>query len=154
MPVFVIGLLNSFIYHPELVFMADEWDSDKNALRRRIWRQIIILLLISICCFMGAALIGCPVLSWLYNTDLSLYIFELLVLQVAGSFLGIAGYLSVILTIMRYQKDLIWGYVIVALIAFFSFNAVVIRYGIKRRCNRIYFIDVIVMFYIHNNINL
>jgi len=80
---------------------------------------------------MGAALIGCPVLSWLYNTDLSLYIFELLVLQVAGSFLGIAGYLSVILTIMRYQKDLIWGYVIVALIAFFSFNTVVIRYGIK-----------------------
>lgn len=131
MPVFVIGLLNSFIYHPELVFMADEWNSDKNALRRRIWRQIIILLLISICCFMGAALIGCPVLSWLYNTDLSLYIFELLVLQVAGSFLGIAGYLSVILTIMRCQKDLIWGYIIVALIAFFSFNTVVIGYGIK-----------------------
>ena len=131
MPVFVIGLLNSFIYHPKLVFMAKEWECNKKALKKCILRQILILILISVCCFIGAALIGNTVLSWLYNTDLSSYIFELLILQIAGGFLGIAGYLSVVLTIMRYQRDLIWGYMIIAIISFSSFKKTVICYGIK-----------------------
>ena len=60
--------------------------------------------MISILCIIGIGLVGIPILSLVYNTDLLAYWRELVVLQFAGMFLALSGYLSLILTIMRKQK--------------------------------------------------
>lgn len=130
MPVFVIGLLNNFIYQPTLVPMAMEYEQrENNKFVCRINGQLLIIFVISAICFVGAYLIGIPVLSWIYHTDLGDYKIELMILLLAGGFLAVSGYLSVVLTIMRYQRDLLWPYCLVAVIAMVSLNKIVSLYG-------------------------
>lgn len=122
MPVFVIGLLNGFIYQPSLVGLSIDWNDNRDRFLKRVYKQCLILIGISACCVIGAALIGIPVLSVVFGTDLSGYWRELVILQVTGMFLALSGYISVVLTIMRYQKSLMWGYLIVSAVAFAIMN--------------------------------
>lgn len=130
MPIFVIGLLNTFIYQPTLVQMANEWqennlDKFKNRIRKQIW----IIIGIAAICLTGAYCIGIPVLSLLFATDLMNYKRELMILLLAGLFYAISGYLGVVITIMRRQKFLIGIYGLVALTALLSLTKVVSIYG-------------------------
>lgn len=119
MPVFVIGLLNNFIFNPMLYKMSRLWNEGKiKEFVIRIFRQVIIIFLITLTCIIGAYLIGIPVLSWLYNTDLSKYKIELIILLLGGGFLGLSGFLNTIITIIRFQKVIVWGYGIIAILAY------------------------------------
>lgn len=130
MPVFVIALLNQFVYQPYLVVLSEEWNGRKlNLFRRRIRRQIAILAGISAVCVIGAAGIGIPVLSWIYNTDLAGYWRELVVLQAAGFFLALSGYFTVILTTMREGKKLLTGYIMTMVISFAMMGKITEMYG-------------------------
>lgn len=130
MPVFVIGLLNNFIYQPTLVPMADEWEQKQNRkFQRRIVKQLLLIGMISVICLAGAYVLGIPVLTLLYHTDLAAYKAELMILLAAGGFLAMSGYLSVVLTIMRRQKDLLWPYCLIAVIAVISLKRIVSQYG-------------------------
>lgn len=130
MPITVIRLLNNFIYQPLLVPMAVEWQQKKiKQFNRRILKQMAIIGFISATCMMGAYLIGIPVLSMLYNTDLSGYKRELIILLLGGGFLALSGYMGIVLTIMRCQKDLLWPYCLVAIVGAFSLKRVVSEYG-------------------------
>lgn len=130
MPVFVIGLLNSFIYQPTLVPLTEAFHRrDRRDYHKRVRKQFLLIMCISVICIAGAAVFGIPVLSWLYHTDLSEYWRELVILQVAGGFLAVSGYQTALLTILRRQKVLLYGYVLVSLIALFSMSTVVGNYG-------------------------
>lgn len=131
MPVFVIGLLNSFIYQPILVKMAVQWrEHDYQGFGKRIWRQIGIIAMITIVCIAGAYVLGIPVLSLLYHTDLSNYKVELLILLLGGGFLAMVGFSNVLLTIMRKQIWVLYGYAVVSMIAFLTTGQVVKAYEI------------------------
>ena len=129
MPVFVIGLLNSFILNPMLYRLSCLWDEGKV---REFVKKILFLsftvLIITFVCLVGAYILGIPVLSLLYNTDLSPYKTELLILLAGGGFLGLSGVLCAVLTIIRYQNALLAGYAVVAVMAFFLSNLVVRQY--------------------------
>ncbi len=130
MPVFVIGLLNNFVYQPTLVSMAVEWEQGrKKDFKRRIKRQMLVIAGISTICIIGAYLLGIPVLSLLYRTDLSSYKRELIILLFASAFLAVSGYQSVVLTIMRCQKMLWQPHCIVSLIAAIGLRYIVAGYG-------------------------
>ena len=130
MPVFVIKLLNNFIYQPMLVPMAVEWDQKQtDKFTARVVRQIMIIAGISVICIIGACLLGIPVLSMLYNTDLSDYKRELIILLFGSGFLTFSGYMGVVLTIMRCQKSLIWPYCLVSIISAIVLKPVVSKYG-------------------------
>lgn len=130
MPVFVIGLINNFIYQPVLVPMAMEWERKQtDRFNARIIRQLMIIAGISVVCIMGAYVLGIPVLSILYNAELSGYKRELLTLLLGGGFLAASGYLSVVLTIMRCQRSLLWPYCLVAFMAFIGLKRIVYMYG-------------------------
>lgn len=129
MPVFVIGLLNGFIFNPMLHQMSILWNERKiKEFVRKIIRQAGIIGLITAVCMAGAYFLGIPVLSWLYNTNLSAYKSELLILLLGGGFLGLAGFLNIINTIIRRQKSLMWGYAVIALIAYLFSERVVAQY--------------------------
>lgn len=130
MPVFVIGLLNSFIYQPFLVQMAVQWrECDFHGFGRNVWKQMSIIVMISIICLAGAYILGIPVLSLLYHTDLSNYKTELVILMLGGGFLAVVGFFSVVLTIMRRQKWILYGYAVVSTTAFLTMGQVVKTYG-------------------------
>jgi O-antigen/teichoic acid export membrane protein len=131
MPVFVIGLLNSFIFNPMLYRMSMLWNEKK--IKKFVLNtvgQVGIVAVITLVCIIGAYLIGVPVLSWLYNTDLSSYKTELLILLLGGGFLGLSGLLNAVITIIRYQQSLMWGYAVVAVVAFVFSDKVVGTYQI------------------------
>lgn len=129
MPVFVIGLLNGFIFNPMIYKMSLLWEkgNTKKFAAKTIW-QIGIVAAITIVCIAGAYLLGVPVLSILYNTDLSPYKGELLVLLLGGGFLGVSGLLNTVITIIRFQDSLIWGYAAVAAFACIYSRQIVERY--------------------------
>lgn len=130
MPVFVIGLLNNFIYQPSLVPMAVEWEQGQVVkFRKRIGRQIMIIGALAGGCMTGAYLLGIPVLSLLYNTDLTGYKRELMILLLASAFLAASGYQSVVLTIMRCQKALLLPHCITAVLATVSLPRAVAGFG-------------------------
>lgn len=131
MPVFVIGLLNNFIFNPMLYHLSVMWS--KGEIRKfvnKILIQSLIVVCITLVCIVGAYVLGVPVLSWLYNTNLVPYKAELLLLLLGGGFLGLSGLLNAVITIIRYQKSLMWGYGIVAILALLFSNRVVGAYGI------------------------
>lgn len=129
MPVFVVGLLNTFIFNPMLYHMSTLWNEQKvKEFVAKTMRQVVIVAGLTIVCVVGAYLIGIPVLSWLYNTDLAPYKTELLILLLGGGFLGLSGLLNAVITIIRYQKTLMWGYAVVAMLAYIFSDIVVGRY--------------------------
>lgn len=130
MPVFVVGLLNNFIFNPILFRMSMLWKKGKKKeFVLRTACQVGIVGIITGVCILGAYLLGIPVLSWLYNTDLAPYKTELLILLLGGGFLGLSGLLNAVITIMREQKKLMWGYGIVSIFAYLCSNKVVSIYG-------------------------
>ena len=120
MPVFVIGLLNNFIFVPILYKMSCLWEERKvKKFIQMTFVQVIIIFVITLVCIIGAYLIGVPVLSVLYSTDLSPYKTELLILLLGGGFLGLSGLLNTMITIIRFQNSLLVGYGIIAAAALF-----------------------------------
>lgn len=129
MPVFVIGLLNNFIFSPLLYKISLLWNQNKiKSFLKRVCMQVSILFCITVICIVGAYLIGIPVLSFLYNTDLANYKAELLILLVGGGFLGLSGLLCAVITIIRKQKAILGGYSIVALLALILSKPIVREY--------------------------
>lgn len=129
MPIFVFEILNTFIFSPFLHQMAIYWEkSDMPSFVRYIIIQIAIILSVMVVCVIGAWIVGIPVLSWMYHTDLSAYKKEFLILLMGGGFLGLSGYLNALITVIRFQRNLVWGYVIVAILAFLLSAPVVCKY--------------------------
>lgn len=105
MPVFVIQLLGMFVYQPVLVRMTLSWNSaDKKGFLRDFLRITAGLLMIAALCLGGAYVLGIPVLSALYATDLSALKPELLLILIGGVFLAMNGFYSAVLTLMREQN--------------------------------------------------
>lgn len=129
MPVFVIGLLNGFIFSPMLYKISLLWNQKKiKSFLYKIGIQVGIVFLITLVCIIGAYLIGIPVLSVLYNTDLLPYKTELLILLLGGGFLGLSGLLCAVITIIRRQNELLCGYAVVALLAMVLSEPIVRKY--------------------------
>ena len=131
MPVFVVSLLNTFLYQPILTSLAIEWgEGRKKEFIRKIRRQIGVILFLTVGSLIGAYFLGIPVLSLFYGTDLSPYKMELLILMSGGGALAITGFLTIIITIMRRQQDLIIGYCLISVIAFMVVPIIVKYFGI------------------------
>lgn len=131
LPVSVVGMLSNFIFYPILYAMTQLWADGKiERFVRRFMTQMGIILLITLACLAGCFLLGIPVLSVMYHTDLTAYRRELMILMVGGGFLGACWLLGYVITIIRSQKLVIWAYGAVSLLALFCAGAVVRRYGI------------------------
>ncbi len=132
MPVFVIGLLSSFIFNPIITRMSVLWNENKNReFGLRAFRQMVIVLIITGVCMAGAYILGIPVLSWIYHTDLSDFKVQLMLMLVGGGFLGLSGLLQMLITIQRGQRQLVMIYIFVTVIAIIFSNGVVREYGMN-----------------------
>ncbi len=118
MPVFVISLLNGFWFHPMLHRLSQAWEEGKTEIFfRNIRIQTVRIAAITAVCMAGAWICGIPVLSLLYNTDLSPYRGQLMILLAGGGFCAGCALLGAVITIMRKQKWMLYGYAAAALLA-------------------------------------
>ncbi|MBO5388705.1 MAG: lipopolysaccharide biosynthesis protein [Lachnospiraceae bacterium] len=130
MPVFIIGVLNNFIFNPVVAKMSLMWNEGEiKGFCKMLRRQLFIVVGIIAACELGAFLLGIPVLSLLYNTDLTPYKTELLILLLGGGFLATSGLMVTIITIMRKQTVLSIGYIIVSIVAFIASPIMVEKYS-------------------------
>ena len=129
MPVFVVGLLNGFVFNPIMYKMSWLWQTKNiGAFAKRIVVQAGIVAAITAICELGAFLLGIPVLSWLYNTDLTPFKSELLILLLGGGFLSLANLCASVLTIMRKHRYTMYMNIAVAAMAVFTANYLVEKY--------------------------
>ena len=132
MPVFAIGMFANFIFNPILVDLAHRWDENKiKDFRYIVVRQIGVIGAITLLAIAVALTIGTPVLGILFNADLSDYKIDLAILMIGGGMLALVNFFAVVITVMRYQKHLTTGYVVLAIIAFLLSNRAVGSYGIR-----------------------
>ena len=66
----------------------------------------------------------------MYHTNLAPYKTELLILLAGGGFLGLSGMLNAMITVIRFQKSVAWGYGVVAALALLLSDPVVRMHGI------------------------
>ena len=130
MPVFVVELLNCFLYQPQLVDLANAWKNYKyKEFNKRTYRQYIMILGLTLVCVIGAYLLGIPILSVIYGVQLDKYRNELVILMIAGGALAFVGYTSVLLTIMRKQRLLLYNMIAITVLAIIGFGRIVQKTG-------------------------
>jgi O-antigen/teichoic acid export membrane protein len=131
MPVYMVGLLSSFVYNPMITRLAQAWDNgDYGAVSSETRKQTLLTAAIAAACVLLAALLGVPVLNLLYNTDVGAHLTELLILVAAGAFNGLIGLYTTLITIIRRQQHLIISYLAVSLAALLLSPFVVGSFGI------------------------
>lgn len=131
MPVFVIGLLNGYLYQPALVQMAVEWKERRlQHFYKRVKKQCVVIAGLTALCMASGWLCGIPVLSAAYGTDLSGYQAELLLLLFGGGMLAYSGYFCVLFTIMCKQRVILYGYAVIAALAAGCMGAVTKNFGV------------------------
>lgn len=131
MPVFVISLLSSVLYQPILVAMTEEWAEKKYELfRKSVLRQVVLIIGITALFIAVGSVLGIPALSLIYNTDLSEYRTPFLILLAGGGALAIVNYFSSILTLIRKQRFILYGYTGIAATAFIFSNIFVVHWGV------------------------
>lgn len=131
MPVFVIQLLNMFLYQPMLIRMTASWENGRKKEFLGYFGRICgALALISAPILLAAWILGIPVLSWLYATDLSALRTELLLIMTGGIFLAFNGFYCAVLTIMRRQREIPLTYLAGAVLSLVSTPVMVRESGI------------------------
>lgn len=129
MPVFVISLLHSFIYQPQLTKYVIEWRENKvNQFVHRVVRQLWWVVGIILVCLFGAYILGIPVLSILYHEVLDGYRMHLLILLLGGGFFAAGAFLANMLTIIDEQRKGVIGYLFVSVAGYIIINRMVEKF--------------------------
>lgn len=126
MPTYVVNLFCGFALRPLLTTLAKQYnDGYFKAYIKTIFKLVLLIIGLTIVIEIGAFLLGIPVLSIIYNLDLSPYKMELLILIFAGAISALGTLIYYALTIMRNQKLLLISYVITGISAYFVSPALV-----------------------------
>ncbi len=134
MPMFVLSILNTFVMQPAVKGLGDAWNSDRGVFQRKVIRHILLISVLSVVVLCAGLVIGLPILSVLYKTDLQPYKKEFLVLMAGGGLYTISAYLIVLLTTMRRQVGIVWGCAAAALIYLALGGQMIQRMGFIGAC--------------------
>lgn len=131
MPIFVINVLSTFIFKPMIVDMSVWWEEeDVKKLAKSIFRQSIIIFILTTIVAIAGYLVGCPILAFVYGIDLSGFRNLFFLLLIFGGVSALGTFFSVVLTVMRRQIFIIAGYVFAFILQLFFVDKMVKDYGI------------------------
>lgn len=131
MPAFVINLLGGFLIKPALSTMALRYhDRDRTGYFAILKRQTMYLLALTVICLAGGWLLGIPVLSFFYQTDLTQYRRALCILILGGAFTAVYTMLQYSIVIMRHQYAGLIGCTVTAGTAVLIMPLLARNYGI------------------------
>ena len=132
MPAYVVQLVALFIFNPILTTYAELWvKGEMKTLGRLIRRQMLVIVALTILGLIVAATIGIPVLSFVFNAELSDYKKELCIVMVGGGLLAFSVFFTTVITIIRLHNTLIVSYGVAAIAAYAFSGFFVKNYGIR-----------------------
>lgn len=119
MPAFVIMILNNFIYQPIIRHLGEMWaNKEYNAFFKRVFVQYVVVLLLTVVVMVAGAVVGLPLLSWLYGVDLMEFRGSFILLLLGGGIYALVSFIMVPLTTMRYQNCISYGFLGVSIVTF------------------------------------
>lgn len=130
--VFVVNLFSQFVFQPILASLGK--DREEGNFKRILFciiRQFLIIILITGLILIGGYFVGIPILNLLYDTDISAYKFEFLVLIIGGGLQAVSTLFTSALTVIRFQQPITLIYVAGSVVAFFAYNNIVGQFGVK-----------------------
>lgn len=131
MPVFIITLLSDVIFRPFITKLSVFWNNNNlKEFVRLIIYQVSFIIFITFGIMIGGYVIGLRLLEIVYGLDLHQYMLSLMILLFAGGFNTVAAFFTLVLTIQREQKKLVFVYVTCAIIAIIISDYFVINYHI------------------------
>ena len=131
MPAFVILVLSQVIYQPIIKDMGELWAAgNKKKFNAYVIRQYGIVAVLTGVVVLGGSLLGIPVLSWFYNTDLAPYKWEFIILLIGGGVYAVSNFLLVPLTTIRFQQCVAFGFGIVTVLSLALGKYFVTGYGV------------------------
>ena len=131
LPVFTIALFNQFIYTPFIKNLGDLWNNgDRRGFVKRIGLQSGIIILSSFVVLFVSYWIGIPLLSLLYNIDLSPYITEFILLLTGGGLYALEYYLIIPVTVMHEQKKIAYCFSIAIAVSLIIQRKLAVEYGL------------------------
>lgn len=118
MPTSVINLAANFVVRPFLTKMSYQWEGKKfGEFTRDLKKLLLIILFLTIVALTGAWAIGVPVLGVISNVDLVPYKSGLLYIILGGGFFAVMNLFYYVLVIMKCQRRIFFGYVLVCLLS-------------------------------------
>lgn len=143
MPVFIIALLATFIFQPFLKRMGEMWVKNEiGKLKNTIIKFTFIIIVIdAIITFVGS-FIGNPILGAIYGVDLSRYDSYLIIFMIAGGVIALQNLFIMVITTVRYQKYMIYGYIVTALFMVLLGKIILDRGGLISLC--LFFLGMLV----------
>ena len=131
MPAFVIMVLNQFIYQPIIRDLGELWSSGRlNAFVRRVLKQYLIVGGITAVVIVAGVIVGIPILSVMYNTDLSAFRPEFAIILLGGGFYAIVSFIMVPLTAMRNQNVISYGFIAASILSLVLGRALILWKGV------------------------
>jgi O-antigen/teichoic acid export membrane protein len=132
MPTALVTMFSSFILVPLYTTISEAWViKNFNYFNKLIIRIIGVILFVSLVVVFGGYFIGIPVLSIVYNLNLSGYRDVFVWLLIAGGLNSLANFLVFLLTVLKRQNLLLYIYAAVAIIATFFGNSLVKSFGLQ-----------------------
>lgn len=130
MPAFVINLLSTFVFRPQLVPLSNEWKNKKySSFLKTVSKLFGWILAVTVVCLIGGYFFGIPVLNIIYSTDLSGYEYKFLILLAGGAASACSSLTIVLLAVIRKQKFALIAYGLAFAIAQFAPPLLVKNYG-------------------------
>lgn len=131
MPVLMINLLSTVIFRPFIVKMAEfHLAGQKKEYNMLVYKQILYIAIIGIVILPICYFIGIPFLTFFYNSDLSSYKLEFMILMLGGLFSALSSFLNVCIITIRKQNILLIATVILSLCVFASNLIIPFNYGL------------------------
>ncbi|MCC8101911.1 MAG: lipopolysaccharide biosynthesis protein [Clostridiales bacterium] len=148
MPVFVIALLGNFIFQPILKRLGLLWHEKRTGEFNGIVGKLAgIVVLLTAGIALAGYWLGIPVLELVYGVDLSAYRVILVVFILDGGIIAMHNLLILVITILRRQSRMIYGYVAAALALSVFGTPVLKRAGMMAICLFFTLILVVLMLY-------
>lgn len=129
MPIFVINVLSMFVYNPMVASMGVSWQEGRLS---QMKKQIMILcfMILGITLFVAVCgyLFGYWMLGIVYGVNLHEWRGLLTVLLLFGGISALDAFLVVVLTIIREQKFVLYGYITALVFCLIFMNPIVKRF--------------------------
>lgn len=117
MPAFVVNLISSFIFRPQLNTMAVYYASkEKKRFQNLVRWMTLVDIGLTLIALGGTYFLGVPVLGWIYQVDISGQKNALFFIVLSSGFCALASLLCQALTVMRRQNNILVGYLTVSVI--------------------------------------
>ncbi|MBM6831321.1 lipopolysaccharide biosynthesis protein [Faecalicoccus acidiformans] len=132
MPVFIITLISDIIFRPYIPKFSSDWyNFQLKSFTKMLYRQLFIILLLTIIITLGGYLLGLRLLELIYGIELHRYMVPFLLLLIGGGINTYSAYMTIVITVIRAQKNMALVHVLDFAICLLIMNPLVESFSIN-----------------------